>query len=403
MSVATASWFHLRVKTMSRSAGRSVVAAAAYRLGERLHDREIDQTHDYRRRHGVEGSIILAPQDAPAWAMEAEPLWNEASAAEKRINSTLAREAELALPASVPAEAREAITRAFAQELVDRYGVAVTAAIHGPGQGGDERNHHAHILFTTRSIGPEGIGAKTRILDSRKTGPQEVAYLRGFACELINAALEDAGSDERVDHRSYRDRGIEQEPTEHLGPQASGIERRGEVSERGDRNREIVEGNRRRSELIDELAAIEAEIIAAEEARLDDIYGPAGEVALPEAWHQVKGELEAFEAVHAEACERAEAEAPPPEETPLPTAEASTFGEAHDQAMQQAQVDAGHDADSEENGGRFRRFHAWWDNMREYVAGLREQVQERMEYMFHSGDEPKLEPSSSQPDIRPDL
>jgi hypothetical protein len=272
---ATASWFHVSVKTMSRSTGRSVVAAAAYRLGTNLHEQEVDQVHDYRRRSGVAVTFTCAPADAPEWAHDPERLWNAANAAEKRKNSTLAREIELALPAAVDAKAREDIARAVAQELVNRYGVVVSGAIHEPSRSGDQRNHHAHLLFTTRRMESEGLTTKTRVLDAKATGPQEVTYLRGFTCDLINAALEEAGSDERVDHRSFATRGIEQEPTEHLGPGGTALERRAEQSGRGLSDYEIVGGNQRFHELVDQLAALDAEIAAEQERLLDARFGPA--------------------------------------------------------------------------------------------------------------------------------
>lgn len=261
--MTAASWFHCSVKPVSRSAGRSVVAAAAYRLGACLHDAETGQLHDYRRRHGVVQSFTLAPDHAPDWAQDPARLWNAANAAETRSNSTLAREVELALPASLGEAAREGIVRAFAAELVARYGVAVTAALHAPSTRGEGLNHHAHLLMTTRRLEADGIGAKTRILDDRKTGPQEVTWLRERAAQLINDALGGTGSAARVDHRSLAARGIVQEPTTHLGPRAAAMEQRGARSERGDHNRAVRRVNRlKRAEVA--LAAR----IAAEETRV---------------------------------------------------------------------------------------------------------------------------------------
>src|SRR5271157_5599057 len=93
-----ADWYHCSVKTVSRSAGRSVVAAAAYRLGAQLYDERYMQMHDYSRRRGVEAAFTVAPEFSPQWAIEPQALWNEAEKAEKRINSTVGREIELALP-----------------------------------------------------------------------------------------------------------------------------------------------------------------------------------------------------------------------------------------------------------------------------------------------------------------
>jgi hypothetical protein len=272
---AAASWFHCSVKPISRSAGRSVVAAAAYRLGARLEDHEYGELRDFTRRSGVVTSFTLAPEHAPAWARDPEALWNAAEAAENRRNSQLARECELALPAALPAAERAAIVRTLAQDLVDRYGVAITSAIHAPSRHGDDRNHHAHILMTTREVTPEGLGKKTRILDAKATGPGEVRWMREHAADLINAGLERAGLDERVDHRSFADRGITRDPTTHLGPTATEMERRGKGSERGQANYAIVAGNERFHELVGELAALDAEIAAEQERELDARYGPA--------------------------------------------------------------------------------------------------------------------------------
>jgi hypothetical protein len=261
--MTTASWYHCSVKPVSRSAGRSVVAAAAYRLGECLHDERYATTHDYTRRRGVESSFTVTPADAPEWARHPESLWNAAERAETRKNSTLAREVELALPSLLSPEDRRSITEQFATALVERYQVAVSVAIHAPGRQGDDRNYHAHILFTTRELAPDGLGKKTRVLDDRKTGPQEVLKLRELAADIINKLLAAVNADIRVDHRSFKERGIDQEPMTHLGPAASEMERRGEPSERGDINREAEQRNREaahNSELIAERDALDKAI-----------------------------------------------------------------------------------------------------------------------------------------------
>jgi MobA/MobL family len=260
MSAQTASWFHCSVKPISRSAGRSVVAAAAYRFGVLLEDRETLLRHDYTRRSGVEATFIVTPKNAPSWSQDLEHLWNEAQNADTRKNSRLARECELALPNEVSAAARENIARAFADHLVERYGVGVAVAVHAPSRQGDERNYHAHILFTTRSLDAEGLGAKTRVLDAKATGAQEVKHLREVACKLINAALEEAGRQERVDHRSFKDRGIDKEATQHLGPEAAAMESKGKDSRIGDHNRQVMEVNAQREALQAEKSALDAAI-----------------------------------------------------------------------------------------------------------------------------------------------
>jgi hypothetical protein len=241
--MTTASWYRCSVTTVSRSAGHSVVAAAAYRLGDKLHDELHDIVHDCTRKRGIEASFTVAPAGSPDWVHDPETLWNAAEKAETRINSTVGREVQLSLPAFLPAEERQRITERFAAELVERYKVAVTAAIHEPGRYGDDRNFHAHILFTTREMTPNGLGNKTRILDAKATGSNEVTKLRELAANIINESLKAANSDIRVDHRSFKERGIEQEPTIHLGPKASGQERRGEPTRAGDYNRHVEQYN----------------------------------------------------------------------------------------------------------------------------------------------------------------
>lgn len=233
-------------------------------------DQLAGEIHDYRRRSGVERAFGVVPGSA-AWAHDAEALWNAAERRETRRNATLARECELALPAAVGAGEREQIARRFAEELAARYGVASSVAIHRPGRG-DDRNFHAHILFTTRRVDAAGLGEKTRELDARATGPQEIAYLRGYAAELINAALARSGAVERVDHRSFAERSILRAPAVHLGPRACAIERRSQESERARRNRETEAHNEQLAKLMEERAALDAEI-AAEIARQSEARG----------------------------------------------------------------------------------------------------------------------------------
>jgi len=274
------------MKVISRSTGRTAIAAAAYRSGERLHDNQLDQTYDYTRRRGVEETFILAPDNAPSWAYNLESLWNEAQAKDNRVNSRLAREIELALPSVIDAEGRAEIAREFSRHLVERYGVAVSAALHEPSRYGDENNYHAHILFTTRRMDEQGFSIKTRELDDIRTGAQEIEHLREYAARVINAYLEDAGSSERVDHRSYEDRGIGQTPTEHLGVEAAAMERRGEHSRIGDENREIAEHNRSLEALQNELTIIETQIE-------EEIKNAAPEIAEPvKEWEEQKREAQ---------------------------------------------------------------------------------------------------------------
>lgn len=220
--------YHIHCKTIGRSAGRSATAAAAYRSAERIRDMRTGEEHDYRRKRGVLHREIVLPPGAPAWAANREQLWNAAEAAETRKNSTVAREFELSLPAELAPEQRQTLAVSFARELVDRHGCAVDVAIHAPHRDGDERNHHAHLLCSTRRLRPEGFKEKTRELDDQRSG--EIVRWRERWASLQNEQLQKYGHDVRVDHRTLEEQGIDRAPTHHRGPAITAIERRGEHS-----------------------------------------------------------------------------------------------------------------------------------------------------------------------------
>ena len=142
----------------------------------------------------------------------------------------VAREVVIALPHELSERGREMLTRNFASDLSKRYGVAVQFAIHRPSKVGDNRNHHAHVMFTTRRVelanGELRFGAKTRQLDVKETSRIEVAALREGWAEMQNAALVRAGSKETVSAKSHRARGIARMPTKHLGPARAAMERK---------------------------------------------------------------------------------------------------------------------------------------------------------------------------------
>ncbi|MBN8946745.1 MAG: MobA/MobL family protein [Rhodanobacter sp.] len=189
---------------MSRSQGGSAVAGAAYRAGLSLLDERTMERHDYTRKAGVVASEVLTPEGAPEWAHDPGQLWNAAEAAENRKNSVVAREFLVSLPHELTDEQRTDLARDLTRDLVDRFGFAAMFAVHAPDKKGDDRNHHAHILATTRAMGPDGLGAKTRELDDRKTGA--VDEVRAMVGDTINAHLARAGLAIRVDHRSLVER-----------------------------------------------------------------------------------------------------------------------------------------------------------------------------------------------------
>ena len=219
--------YHLSVKPVSRKAGRSATGAAAYRAADRIRDERTGELWDFRRKRGVEYREIVLPANAPEWAGYRASLWNAAEAAERRKNSTVAREFEVALPSELSPGERQELAVRFARELVGRHGFAADVCLHKAGRGGDRRNHHAHILCSTRRLTPSGFEAKTRELDDLKTGPDEVTRWRARWAELQNELLAEHGHAARVDHRSLEAQGLDREPTRHKGPAITALERRG--------------------------------------------------------------------------------------------------------------------------------------------------------------------------------
>ncbi len=169
--------------------------------------------------------------------MSRSALWNLAEHAEKRKDAKVAREWELALPAELSGLSRMYLAQKFARAIVERYGVAVDICIHAPSKKGDDRNHHVHVLTTTRVLGRDGFAEKTRVLDSPRTSGEEVKAVREIWERLCNRMLEIDRKPERVDSRSLKAQGIDRKPTHHLGPIATAIERRGQRSLRGDEHK----------------------------------------------------------------------------------------------------------------------------------------------------------------------
>ncbi|MGN8172534.1 Ti-type conjugative transfer relaxase TraA [Agrobacterium sp. 22117] len=228
--------YHCSAKPVSRSGGRSAVAAIAYRTASLLTNERDGLTHDFTAKKGVVHSEIVLPDDVDAdWSLDRSALWNAAEAAERRRDSRVAREFEIALPHELSADARLSLARDFAQDLADRYGAAVDFAIHVPQGKSDIRNVHAHVMMTTREVMPDGLGEKTMIERENRwllanglpTSHMQMRDIRKALADLANRHLLEAGLDIRVDHRSHLDRGLELSPTEHMGVHASQMERRG--------------------------------------------------------------------------------------------------------------------------------------------------------------------------------
>lgn len=298
--------FHFSAKTISRSAGRSAVAAAAYRAGECLEDERTGITHDYRRKGetGVDHSEIMAPSNAPSWARDRSKLWNTVEQIEKRKDSQLAREIEVSLPRELNKKQQLELAREFIKkQFVDR-GMIADFAIHKA----DSDNPHVHIMLTMRDINEDGFGKKNRDWNDKELLKEWREKWEFHA----NSALEKAGFEERIDHRSLEAQGItDRAPGVHLGPSATAIERRGEHSEIAERARiqaqefiaNSVENARQELDSAEsELASIRAEL---DRINADEAVAARAEALATETVHEradrLKTEIQDYKKQHIEA------------------------------------------------------------------------------------------------------
>ena len=167
--------FHLTVKVISRNSGRSAVAAAAYRSAEKLLNEWDGVEHDFTRKHWVEYSEIMLPDNAPLEYKDRSKLWNAVELSEKSSDARLAREVEIALPKELNRQQQIELVRSYVKAKFVDQGMIADINIHYPpvtddlGRPIDEngvptddpnkmifRNPHAHIMLTMRPLDEKG-------------------------------------------------------------------------------------------------------------------------------------------------------------------------------------------------------------------------------------------------------
>lgn len=262
--------YHCTCKIVSRGKGRSAVAAAAYRAADKITNEYEGLTYNFSRKGGVVYSEVMLCKNAPAKYSDRAILWNSVEKAEKntpnrvykKLNkktglieekiygAQLAREFEIALPRELNLNEQIEFCRKLVKNFTNK-GMCADWSIHDKGDG----NPHVHILLTTRAINKDGSWAehkqkKEYALDEKgeripiidpKTGEQKVdgrnrkqwkrvtvnksewdspkflKDVRANVAHAINAELERKGLTQRVDHRSYKEQGINKQPTKHEG------------------------------------------------------------------------------------------------------------------------------------------------------------------------------------------
>ena len=231
--------FHLSVKVISRSSGRSAVAAAAYRGAERLHDDRLDRDHDFTNKDGVVHSEVMLPEGAPQEFADREKLWNAVEAAEKRKDAQLAREVEFAIPRELTKEQGIELAREFAEAEFVEKGMIADLNVHWDIGADGQPKPHAHVMLTMREVGKDGFGAKVR--DWNRT--ELVEQWRERWADHVNERLAELDIDARVDHRSLEAQGIALEPQDKIGPAASRMGERGLEAERIEEHRAVAQRN----------------------------------------------------------------------------------------------------------------------------------------------------------------
>ena len=301
--------YHLEAKVVSRGAGRSACAAAAYMSCSAIYNDYDGVQHDYTRKQGLVWQQVFLPEYAPAEWQDRAVLWNAVEETEKTKDSRLAREFVVALPIELGKDEWQSLISEFIREQFVSDGMCADCAIHDT----DGHNPHAHILLTVRPLDEHGKWQyKTEkeylcVRDGKERGftasefkaaqvngwekqypyyvdkkkkeylPPSIAEARGLDradkhpkstkfgrqnpiterwnsdeqlvlwrsawADTVNRALEHSGIEERIDHRSHAERGLDEQPTVHEGVKARAIERKGFILDRCELNRQIKADN----------------------------------------------------------------------------------------------------------------------------------------------------------------
>ncbi|MEW6396815.1 MAG: Ti-type conjugative transfer relaxase TraA [Pseudomonadota bacterium] len=231
--------YHFSVQVIGRAAGRSAVAAAAYRSASRLRDDRLERDHDFSNKPGVVHSEVMLPENAPEAWHDRERLWNDVEAFEKRKDAQLSREIEFAIPREMTQAQGVELARDFVQaEFVDR-GMIADLNLHWDMAEDGQPKPHAHVMLTMRSVDENGFGPKAR--DWNRT--ELVEQWRERWADHVNERLAELDIDARIDHRSLDAQGIDLEPQTKVGAPAQRIEAAGIAADRAEDHRRIAREN----------------------------------------------------------------------------------------------------------------------------------------------------------------
>ncbi|HTU09557.1 MAG TPA: Ti-type conjugative transfer relaxase TraA [Allosphingosinicella sp.] len=231
--------YHFSAKVISRAAGSSALASAAYRSASRLHDQRLDRHHDFSNKAGVVHSEVMLPEGTPEYLSDRETLWNAVEVAELRKDAQLAREIEFAIPRELSREMGIALARDFVRAEFVECGMIADLNVHWDIGADGQPKPHAHVMLTLRDVDEVGFGKKNR--EWNRTDLLE--KWRERWAEHANQRLAELDIDARIDHRSLEAQGVQLEPQHKIGPAASRMAAQGLESERVDEHREIARSN----------------------------------------------------------------------------------------------------------------------------------------------------------------
>jgi ATP-dependent exoDNAse (exonuclease V) alpha subunit len=253
--------YHHSVSVVKRSSGKSSIAAAAYRSGDKLLDQKSGLTHDYTRKSGVDKSMILSPVAAD-WISDREQLWNRVEAVEKRYDAQLAREVTLAIPIELSQEDKIELVCDYIHNNYVAMGMIADVNFHHL----DGTNPHVHIMLTMRQLEVDGQGVVSFGNKDRSWNHKDLLIEgRENWAKLANQYLVNAGyPDRQIDHRSNADRGIEIIPQIHLGAEAAAMRDRGIATDRGNEYERIEIANNNIRERLERIYQSELETREAE-------------------------------------------------------------------------------------------------------------------------------------------
>ncbi|WP_370923890.1 MobQ family relaxase (plasmid) [Lactiplantibacillus plantarum] len=228
--------FHISFSNISAGKGRSAIASAAYRSGEKLFD-DKEGRHYFYARSAMPESFILTPKNAPEWASDREQLWNEVEKKDRKSNSRYAKEFNVALPVELSeSEQKELLTKYVQENFVDQ-GMVADVAIHRD----HSDNPHAHVMLTNRPFNPDGswgLKAKTQYIKDEngkqlltKSGfpkqrkiwlvdwdkKEKINEWRKNWALSVNQFLAQKNIPDRISEKSFVDQGIQETPTQHEG------------------------------------------------------------------------------------------------------------------------------------------------------------------------------------------